>query len=34
MKNQQILLVSRPTGEPGVDNFRLVETEVPALADG
>ena len=32
--NQQILLVSRPRGEPGPDNFRLVETPVPALGDG
>jgi hypothetical protein len=34
MKNQQILLASRPTGEPGADNFRLVETDTPVLADG
>ncbi|HEX6362903.1 MAG TPA: NADP-dependent oxidoreductase [Albitalea sp.] len=32
--NRQILLVSRPTGEPGVENFRLVETPLPPLADG
>lgn len=32
--NQQILLASRPQGEPTVDNFRLVQTEVPALAEG
>ena len=32
--NPQIHLVSRPTGEAGVDNFRLVEAAVPALADG
>jgi NADPH-dependent curcumin reductase CurA len=32
--NQQILLASRPTGEPTVDNFRLVETPVPELTDG
>jgi NADPH-dependent curcumin reductase len=32
--NRQILLASRPEGEPTVDNFRLVETPVPALADG
>ncbi|MBO9688127.1 MAG: NADP-dependent oxidoreductase [Mitsuaria chitosanitabida] len=33
--NRQILLASRPTGEPGADNFKLVETAVPsALADG
>ena len=34
MQNQQILLASRPASEPTVDNFRLVETPVPALADG
>ena len=34
MQNQQIVLASRPAGEPTVDNFRLVETSVPALADG
>lgn len=28
-KNRQILLASRPTGEPSLDNFRLVETEIP-----
>src|SRR5690348_17784198 len=32
--NHQILLASRPEGEPTVNNFRLVETPVPALADG
>lgn len=32
--NRQFLLVSRPTGEPTADNFRLVETPVPDLADG
>ena len=32
--NPQIHLVSRPAGEAGVDNFRLVEAPVPALADG
>jgi NADPH-dependent curcumin reductase CurA len=32
--HQQILLASRPVGEATVDNFRLVETEVPALNDG
>ncbi len=31
--NQQIHLVSRPTGEPTVDNFKLVETAAPAAAD-
>jgi NADPH-dependent curcumin reductase CurA len=32
--NQQILLASRPAGEPTVDNFRLVEVLLPALAEG
>ena len=32
--NKQILLVSRPQGEPTAGNFRLVETAVPALNDG
>jgi hypothetical protein len=32
--NRQIVLASRPTGEPTTDNFRLVETAVPALAEG
>jgi NADPH-dependent curcumin reductase len=35
--NQQILLASRPQGEPSVDNFKLVETPVPTaerLAEG
>jgi NADPH-dependent curcumin reductase CurA len=32
--NQQQLLISRPTGEPTLDNFRLVETPVPELAPG
>lgn len=32
--NRQIHLVSRPQGEPSVDNFRLVETALPTLADG
>jgi hypothetical protein len=34
MRNPQILLASRPAGEPTPDNFRLVETETPPLADG
>ena len=34
MQNHQIVLASRPAGEPTVDNFRLVETSLPALADG
>jgi len=32
--NHQILLASRPQGEPTVDNFRLAETPVPALQEG
>jgi len=32
--NQQIQLASRPTGEPTADNFRLIESPVPELADG
>ena len=32
--NKQWLLASRPAGEATVDNFRLVETPVPELADG
>jgi NADPH-dependent curcumin reductase CurA len=32
--NKQIVLASRPAAEPTVDNFRLVETPVPALQDG
>jgi NADPH-dependent curcumin reductase len=32
--NHQILLASRPEGEPTLDNFRLVETPIPALTDG
>ena len=32
--NRQILLVSRPQGAASVDNFKLVETPLEALADG
>ena len=32
--NHQILLASRPVGEPSADNFKLVQTEVPELTDG
>jgi len=32
--NRQILLASRPQGEPNAANFRLVETPVAPLADG
>ncbi len=31
--NQQIVLASRPDGEPTLDNFRLVERPVPELQD-
>ncbi len=34
LMNPQILLASRPEGEPTQDNFRLVETPVPELRDG
>lgn len=34
LSNRQILLVSRPTGEPTADNFRLVSTPLPALQEG
>lgn len=34
MKYQRIVLASRPTGEAGVDNFRLDTAETPPLADG
>jgi NADPH-dependent curcumin reductase CurA len=33
-KNRQILLASRPCGEPGPDNFKLVETAVPEASPG
>ena len=33
-RNQQILLDNRPRGEATVDNFRLVVTDTPPLADG
>jgi NADPH-dependent curcumin reductase CurA len=32
--NHQVLLVSRPQGEASAANFRVVETPLPALADG
>jgi hypothetical protein len=32
--NRQIVLASRPQGEPTIDNFRLVEVAVPALTEG
>ncbi len=34
MKNKQIILVSRPTGRPAMDNFATVDTEVPQPKDG
>jgi NADPH-dependent curcumin reductase CurA len=33
-RNRQILLVSRPSGEASVDNFKLVTSETPPLQDG
>ena len=33
-KNRQILLASRPKGEPTPDNFKLVETEIPSPGQG
>jgi len=32
--NTQVLLASRPAGEPSVDNFRVVSAPVPDLEDG
>lgn len=32
--NRQIQLASRPSGEPSAENFRLVSTPVPELAEG
>ena len=32
--NRQILLASRPSGEPSLDNFRLAETEIPEPGSG
>ena len=32
--NRQILLASRPAGEPSAENFRLVESPVAPLAEG
>ena len=34
LKNRQILLASRPEGEPTPENFRLVEVEVPQPGPG
>src|SRR5215510_8740112 len=33
-KNRQMLLASRPRGEPTPDNFKLVETEIPQPGPG
>src|SRR5262245_30103680 len=33
-KNRQILLASRPTGEPTLDNFRMIENEIPQPGKG
>ncbi len=32
--NQQVLLASRPSGEPSADNFQLVSTPLPTPGDG
>lgn len=32
-KNQQLLLASRPSGEPVADNFKFVETDLPVPGD-
>jgi NADPH-dependent curcumin reductase len=32
--NRQIVLASRPTGEPSVDNFRFVDVPLPAIGVG
>ena len=34
LKNRQVLLASRPKGEPTQENFRLVEAEVPRPGPG
>ena len=34
LKNRQVLLASRPSGEPTPDNFRLVEAEAPRPGHG
>src|SRR5262245_53230160 len=34
LKNRQVLLASRPRGEPTPDNFRLVEGEAPRPGPG
>ena len=32
--NRQLLLASRPKGEPTLDNFKLVESDVPTPGPG
>ena len=32
--NRQILLASRPHGEPKPENFKLVETPIPSIGEG
>ena len=34
MKNKQIILASRPTGRPAMDNFATIDAEVPRPKDG
>lgn len=34
MKNKQIMLASRPTGMPAMDNFATIDAEVPQPKDG
>jgi NADPH-dependent curcumin reductase CurA len=34
VKNRQIILVSRPQGEPVPENFKLAEAPVPAIGEG
>ena len=34
LKNRQVLLASRPSGEPTPDNFRLVQAEAPPPGPG
>ncbi|MGA7323448.1 MAG: NADP-dependent oxidoreductase, partial [Rhodomicrobium sp.] len=33
-KNRQVILVSRPHGEPSAENFKLNEAQVPAISEG
>ena len=32
--NRQVLLAARPNGEPTGSDFNLIETDIPAMADG